>query len=299
MQATNSPFRDTRSGVDAQPNRRPAGGFRKPGRVPGRRLTLLGPLALLAGLAGCGGGGRPEPLQVAAASDLRQALPVLIAAYRQGHPGEVEFTAGSSGQLAEQIRQGASFDLFLSANREFVAKLATDGTVEPASVRPYALGKLVVAINPVFAHHPKTLEDLANPAIRSIAIANPELAPYGIAAKQALERRGLYDRLRAKLVPAESVHQALQFVRSGSAEVGFVSRALTGAPGLDLMDVPGDAHDPIVQNLGVVARSKRRDEARAFADFLTGPTGQAMLRDLGFGPASAAPPAAPPTPAAR
>ena len=227
---------------------------------------------------------------MAAASDLQKALPILIAAYRQGHPaaGPVEPVTGSSGQLAAQVRQGAPFDVFLSANREFVDKLAREGHVAPASVRPYALGKLVVAINPVFAHHHKALEDLLDPGIKSIAIANPELAPYGIAAKQALERRGLWDRLQGKLVPAESVHQALQFVRSGSAEVGFVSLALTDGQGLGLLPVPADAHDPIVQTLGVVARSTRQADARAFADFLTGPIGQAMFRDLGFGPASAA-----------
>ena len=226
-------------------------------------------------------------------------MPVLIAAFRRDHPGPVEFTAGSSGQLAEQVRQGAPFDLFLSANRAFVERLATEGHVDRDSVRPYARGILVLAINPVFDRHPKALADLADPAIKSIALANPELAPYGIAARQALERAGLWDRLRPKLVPAESVHQALQFVRSGNAEVGFVSRSLTNAPGLELLPIPADAHDPIIQALGVVARSPRRDDARAFADFLVGPVGQGMLRDLGFGPAPAAAAPVAPAPAAR
>jgi len=252
-------------------------------------------LRLVLGLAGFGllitgclpASKRPEPLRLAAASDLRQALPILIAAFRQGRAVEVEFNTGSSGQLAEQIRQGAPFDLFLSANRSFVDRLANEGAVEAASVQPYARGTLVLAINPVFAHHPKTLNDLTNPAIKSIAIANSDQAPYGIAAKQTLERLDLWDTLKAKLVPAESVHQALQFVRSGSAEVGFVSRALSDAPGLQFLPVPANSHVPIIQYLGVVTRSSRKDDARAFADFLRGPVGQAMLVDLGFAPASA------------
>ena len=250
--------------------------------------------------SGCTGGGppQPEPLRVAAASDLRQAMPVLIAAFRQVRPVEVEFTTGASGQLAEQVRQGAPFDLFLSANKAFVDRLAAAGAVEAGSVRPYARGALVLAINPVFGHRPKSLEDLKDPAYKSIAMANPETAPYGIAAKQALERLGLWDSVKARVVPAESVLQALQFVRSGNAEVGFVSRALTDAPGLELLAVPPVSHDPIVQYLGVVSRSARRDDARAFADFLTGKVGQAMLVDLGFRPASGETPAEPaPAPA--
>ena len=238
-------------------------------------------------IAGCQfAGDKPEPLRLAAASDLRQALPVLIAAFRTSRAVEVEFNTGSSGQLAEQIRQGAPFDLFLSANRNFVDRLANEGTVEAASVQPYARGSLVLAINPVFAHQPKTLSDLTDSEIKSIAIANTDQAPYGIAAKQTLERLGLWDTLKPKLVPAESVHQALQFVRSGNAEVGFVSRALSDAPGLQFLPVPANSHDSIVQYLGVVTRSAKKEDARAFADFLRGPVGQAMLVDLGFAPAS-------------
>ena len=260
---------------------------------------VLFAIACLGGLPSCTAElERPEPLRVAAASDLRQALPVLIAAFRQDHPGEVEFTVGSSGQLAEQIRQGAPFDLFLSANKAFVDKLAAEGTVVPATVAPYARGSLVLASNPVFNLHLKQLADLSKPEVRSIAIASPELAPYGIAAKQALERLGLWDKVKSKIVPAESVHQALQYVRSGSAEVGFVSRALTDTPGLDLLAVPVGSHDPIVQYLGVVARSQQAAEARAFAAFIGGKVGQAMLVDLGFSPA-VAPSPTPEAPATR
>ena len=195
---------------------------------------------------------------------------------------------GSSGQLAEQIRQGAPFDLFLAANRDFVGRLVQDGMVVPKSVAPYARGALVLAINPVFANHPKSLADLGKAEIKSIAIANTDLAPYGIAARQALERLGLWNTLKPRLVPAESVHQALQFVRSGNAEVGFVGRSLADAPGLEYLPVPPTSHDPIIQYLGVVQRSTRQDDARAFADWLRGPIGQAMLTDLGFSPAATA-----------
>ena len=242
---------------------------------------------------------KPEPLRLAAASDLRQALPILIAAFRQTREVEVDFSSASSGQLVEQIRQGAPFDLFLSANRGFADKLAGEGFVDASSVKPYAQGTLVLAINPIFDIRPKTLADLARPSIKSIAIANPDLAPYGIAARQTLKHLGLWDAVKSKLVPAESVHQALQFVRSGNAEVGFVSRALTDSPGLEYLKVPPESHEPIIQHLGVVTRSTRKDDARAFADFLTGPTGQAIFKDLGFAPAPASTPTTGPQPEAR
>ena len=253
-------------------------------RSPGKRSHwwALAALAIL-GLAGCSEA-KPEPLRVAAASDLRSGLPILIAAFRQDHPGEVEPVFGASGELAEQIRQGAPFDLFLAANEKFVARLATEKVIDPATVRPYARGTLVMAINPVFDHHPKTLRDLLDPKIKSIAIANTETAPYGIVAKQALERQGLWDEVKPRLAVAGSVAQALEMVRSGNAEVGFVGKSLADSPGLEFVPVPAEAHDPIIQYLGVVARSGRSAEARAFADFLVGKTGQGMLRDLNFAP---------------
>lgn len=254
-------------------------------------LALIGASCFLAGCQPTAT--KPEPLRIAAASDLRQALPVLIAAFRQSRPIEIDFSVGSSGQLAEQIRQGAPFDLFLAANQSFVTRLASDGVVDPASVQPYIRGTLALAVNPVFAHHPRTLADLTDPKIKSIAIASTELAPYGIAAKQALERLDLWKTLQPKLVYAESVHQALQFVRSGNAEVGFVSRAQADSPGLDFLPVPATSHDPIVQYLGVVSRSPRQDDARAFAAFLNGSVGQAMLIDLGFSPVAESQPALP------
>lgn len=245
------------------------------------RLALASPLAALVGCSAQG----EEPLRVAAASDLRAALPVLIAAYRQSRPGAVEPVFGASGELAEQIRQGAPFDLFLAANRAFVDKLAVEQVIDPSTVQPYARGALVVAINPVFMHHPKALKNLLDPRIKTIAIANPELAPYGIAARQALERQGLWDGVKDRLVTAGSVVQALEFVRHGDAEVGFVGRSLADAPGIEYFNVPAGDYEPIVQYLGVMARSKRPDDARAFADFLVGPSGQGMLKDLGFSPA--------------
>jgi len=243
-------------------------------------------LALAAGLpSGCGEAGPDRPtIRVAAASDLQHALPVLIAAFRQEHGEDldVEPTFGASGQLAEQIRQGAPFDVFLSADRRFVEKLAGEGSIDPKSVRPYARGTLVLAIRDVSDPIVKGLADLSRPEVKTIAIANPELAPYGRAAKQTLERAGLWEALGPKIVPAESVRQALQFAESGNADVAFVGRSLADIKGIRAVGVPVDSYDPIIQVLGVSARPGRPDDARAFADFVVGKVGQGILQDLGF-----------------
>ena len=250
--------------------------------MAGNRWRWFLPL-IAVGMGGCG----PEPpeipkLRVAAASDLQNALPILAVAFRQDHAVEVVPTFGASGQLAEQIKQGAPFDVFLSANRAFVERLAERGVVDPGSVQPYARGSLVLAVNKLSAIKVANLNDLTKPEIRKIAIANPDTAPYGMAAKQALQKAKLWDILRPKLVPADSVRQALQFVQSGNAEVGFVGRAIAEVREAVIVPLPGDVCDPIVQYLGIVKRTDRPDEARAFVEFVLSEPGQGILRDLGF-----------------
>jgi molybdate transport system substrate-binding protein len=243
------------------------------------RLLLLISLGLS---AGCGSEPSTSPLRVAVASDLQSAMPVLISAFRSETKLDVEAVYGVSGHLAQQIKAGAPFDLFLSANRVFVDDLAKSGSILPDSVRPYTKGTLVLVVNNLFDPGVKTLADIASDKVKSIAIANPDLAPYGAAAKQALERAGLWEKVQPKLVIAESVRQALQFVESGNAEVGFVGKAIAGVKGVRTIPLAPDAYDPIVQGMGIVAESRRGGDAAKFAEFLLGDSGQGILRDFGF-----------------
>jgi len=248
--------------------------------------VILGLLAAtLIPAPGCGGpGASPEParLRVAAASDLQSALPILASAFRARGGSEVDASFGASGQLAVQIRQGAPFDVFLSADRRFVERLAGEGVVRADSVRPYAVGSLVIALGSHVGPKVRGLADLADPGFKFIAIANPETAPYGMAARQALERAGLHEALKPKLVIAGTVRQALQMVQSGNADAGLVGRSIAEAPGIRVVPLPPGASDPIVQCLGVVTRSTHPDEAAAFVAFLTSEDGQGILADLGF-----------------
>jgi molybdate transport system substrate-binding protein len=226
----------------------------------------------------------PEPLRVAAASDLQMVFPVLAARFQLEKGIKVEMIPGASGQLAQQIPQGLPIDLFMSANRKFVDDLAAKKLVDPASVRPYARGSLVLVVNTATGLKIEGLPDLTRVEVKKIAIANPDIAPYGLAAKQAMQKAGIWDELQPKIVRGESVSQALQFVVSGNAEVGFVGRALVGGKGVEAQTVDPTFYEPIVQAMGVVSRSQRGEDARAFADFVLSKVGQGILTDFGFAP---------------
>jgi molybdate transport system substrate-binding protein len=232
---------------------------------------------------GCGGKrAAPEPLRVAAASDLQAALPAIVGRFEAARKVEVVVTFGASGQLADQIRQGAPFDVFLAANQRFVKDLADEGLIRPDSVRPYAKGSLVLAVHSASVAEVAGLADLAKAEVKKVALANPATAPYGAAARQALERSGLWESLGPKLVQAETVRQALQFVQTGNAEAGFVGRAIAGVPEVKIVEVDPALYDPIVQALGIVSTTRRGEDAEAFARFLLGDEGRTMLSGYGF-----------------
>jgi molybdate transport system substrate-binding protein len=223
------------------------------------------------------------PLRIAYASDLQEALPAVVQEFRKRNPGEeISVTPGASGQLAEQVRRGAPFDVFLSANRKFVENLAAEGIIQPDSVQPYARGVLVLAVHPTAGDRIQKLADLAEPGVKRIALANPAVAPYGAAAQELLQHEGLWETLTPKIVRAESVRQALQFVESGNAEAGFVSLASASSAGVRTIALDAQKYAPIVQALGIVARSQRLETASAFCRFLTGSEGQAILARFGF-----------------
>lgn len=240
--------------------------------------------AVLVASPGCGSSRIkvPPPLRVAAASDLQRVLPGLLERFTGAARITTGATFDASGRLAEQIKAGAPFDLFLSANRTFVDDLANAGLIVPETVRDYALGSLVLCVGDSARGRVEVLDDLKRPEIRKIAIANPEYAPYGIAARQALQRAGLWESLEPRIVRADSVRQALFHVQNGDAEAALVSRALVDPKLVKMLPIDEGLHDPIVQSLGVVAHGDRREDAAALARFITGPEGQALLSEGGF-----------------
>lgn len=218
-----------------------------------------------------------QQLIVAAAADLAPLEGQLTEAFLKETGVKVRFSLGSSGMLARQIANGAPFDAYLSANEGFVRELTASGHLDPSTVKHYATGRLGLwsASGKV-----KTIQDLY--ALRSVAIANPKHAPYGMAADEFLRMHSSFGQLQPKLVLAENVRQAFEFARTGNADAVITSWTLIFDKGGILL--PDSGHKPIRQSGGVVKGSKNQAAARRFIDFLTGPKGQAILQAGGLFP---------------
>lgn len=212
-------------------------------------------------------------LVVAAASDLAPLTASLEKGFTAAH---VKFSLGSSGSLAHEIENGAPFDVFLSANDQYVKELAAKGALAPATVVNYANGRLALWSKD---GRVKSLDDLQAKSVVHIAIANPEHAPYGVAAKQMLETRGLWTKLQPKIVLGENVSQALQFAESGNADAVITSWTLLKGRGVML---PENSYPPIRQAGGVLKSSSQPQVARDFLKFLTGPEGRKILESGGL-----------------
>jgi molybdate transport system substrate-binding protein len=220
-----------------------------------------------------------EELLVAAASDLAPLEISLKQQFRAKTGATLRFSFGSSGMLARQLRNGAPFDVFLSANEEFVRELAQAGAVEPESVRVFALGRLAL-----YSRDPAlgTLSQLAAPGLRHIAIANPRHAPYGVAAEQALKNAGVHAAVAPRLVLAENVRQAYEFARTGNAEAALVAWSLVRDQGGVLL--PASLHEPIRQTAAIRKGTPRAALARRLLDWLGSAEGRALLTRYGFSP---------------
>jgi molybdate transport system substrate-binding protein len=244
----------------------------------GLRLALVS-VCIIASLAGCA---PAAPLTVSAASNVQPAFEEIGRAFTAQTGRPVVFNFGATTTLAQQIAGGAPVDLFAAANTADVEKLARDGLIDAASVRPYAIGRLVLYVAEGAGAPVTRLEDLARPEITRVAIANPERAPYGAAAVEALQAAGVYDAVLPKLIFGENVTQTFQYAETGNVDSALVPLSLTiGKPGV-FQPVPESLHQPIVQSLGVVAATRNASSARAFADFVLGPAGQATLAAYGY-----------------
>jgi molybdate transport system substrate-binding protein len=214
---------------------------------------------------------------VAAAADLEPLQNQLAVAFRQAGGSAVKFTLGASGSLAQQIENGAPYDVYLSANESFVKRLADSGRLRADTVQVYAVGRIALWSK---SGRVRTMEDLAQPAVRHVAIANPAHAPYGMAARDALKNKGLWDKIEPKLVYGENVQQAFQYAASGNADAVILAWSLVIDKGGVLLSAA--LHAPIRQSGGVVASSKNGGTARKFMDLLASPAGRAILRQFGF-----------------
>ncbi len=220
-----------------------------------------------------------DEILVAGASDLQFAFEELGEAFTEATGDDVTFTFGSSGQLATQIVNGAPFHLFASANVGFVDEVIASGEGVASTKQTYAFGRIVV-------WSPKkrygSLEALLDPKIRFIAIANPEHAPYGVAAQQALEDAGIYERVKSKLVYGENIADTLRLVKSGNADVGIVALSLAIVSGGRFWEIPPSRYEPLEQALVVTSTGQRGVVAQRFASFVMSEAGRRVMRRYGF-----------------
>jgi molybdate transport system substrate-binding protein len=247
------------------------------------RATLCAAVLLVA--TACGDDpastSRATSITVAAASDLRPAFEELAASFTEQTGTKVTFTFGSSGQLREQIINGAPVDLFASANVSFVDEVIASGRGVAATQADYAFGRIVLS-TPAGTDVPAQIEDLAGPAFQRIVIANPDHAPYGAAAKEALEAAGIYDAVKDRLVYGENVSDAFQIVQSGNADVGIVALSLAIADGSPYALIPAELHKPLQQALVVTGTGAAAEAATAFAAFVASPAGREVMVRYGF-----------------
>jgi molybdate transport system substrate-binding protein len=216
-------------------------------------------------------------LIVAAASDLAPLGTTLEQGFQKAAHAPVKFSFASSGSLAQQVQNGAPFDVFLSADEHYVKDLAAAGRLESDTVN-YALGRVALWS---LDGSVRSFDDLKKPSVKHLAIPNPEHAPYGVAARKALETRGLWSEVQPKIVYGENVRQALQFAESGNADAVITSWTLLKGRGVLL---PAEWHDPIRQSGGVVKTSGQIALARQFLKFLTSAEGRKILEDGGLFP---------------
>ncbi len=217
-------------------------------------------------------------LTVAAASDLSAMGPELQKAFcRNDKSCAIRFINSSSSMLSQQIENGAPFDVFMSANAEYADRLGRSGKLLPSSVRVYTIGRVGVLWRDGKRH---PLRELATALVKFVGLPNPKLAPYGVAAQQALEYAGLWMMVQPKVVYGENVRQTLQLLESGNADAILTADSLL--QGKDAEVIPDDWHEPILQKAGLVTASSNRELARRFLDFLIGADGQAVFARYGF-----------------
>jgi molybdate transport system substrate-binding protein len=224
----------------------------------------------------------PGEIVVAAAADLNFAFKDIAQLFEQQTDHRVVLVFGSTGHLTQQIENGAPFDLIASANEHYIVRLAEQGLVVEDTIQLYAQGFIVLAANRDSGVRANVLEDLLSDQIQNIAIANPDHAPYGLAARQALESANLWEPLQHKLVLAENVRQALQYVQSGDAEAGLLALSIASVPEITWLMVDAELYEPLYQALAVTTSSKRPDIARQFAAFVVSETGRQILYSYGF-----------------
>jgi molybdate transport system substrate-binding protein len=256
--------------------------------MSGRTRNLKRLLVAFALVVGLGGGlCAAQEITVAAAADLQFAMQEVGARFQQESGKTVKLIYGSSGNFAQQLQNGAPFDMFFSANLDYPRQLEGAGLTEPGTFYQYAIGKIVVWVPSASKLDVSSgLKALLDPSIKKIAIANPEHAPYGKAAVAAMQKENIYEQVKDKFVLGENISQTASFVASGSADVGVVALSLALSPNMKdkgrYAEVPAGDYPAIEQACVIMRSSKNKDIARQFLKFVQSLPIRDLLQKYGF-----------------
>jgi len=228
-----------------------------------------------------------EELTIAAAADLTYCLPELNAAFQKEHPDAVlKVSSGSSGNFFAEIKNGGPFDIFLSADMSYPHELVKAGLAEEMNVIQFAVGRIVLWTTNNKVDVSRGLAVLRDPQVKKIAIANPDHAPYGRAAKAALEHENLWKEIEPRLVYGESIGQTAQFVETGNADAGIVALALVMSPKLEKVgryfEIPTETYPPLEQGAVITKTGAAKPLAKAYLEFLRSPEARKIFDRYGF-----------------
>lgn len=221
-------------------------------------------------------------LIVAAAANLTDAFTEIGARFTRETGIRVVFSFGATADLSKQIENGAPFDVFAAADAAHIQQLEREGLITAGTRVLYARGRLVMWLPPGSNLKATRIEDITAKAFERIAIAKPDVAPYGQATVESLQALGIWNQIEAKVVYAQNVSQAKQYAATGNAEVAFIPLALVKPAEGNYIEVSEQLHRPIDQALGIIRASPNQATAKQFVSFLMSHEGQELLAKNGY-----------------
>lgn len=225
---------------------------------------------------------QPVTLTVSAAADLNYAFQEIGQLWQQETGNTVVFNFGSTGQLAQQIERGAPVDVFAAANKIYIEELEKKALIIPETKAIYGRGRITIWTKQDSQLKIQDIKDLMQPAVKRVAIANPNHAPYGVAAREALQSAGIWNTVQSKLILGENVRQTQQYAETGNVDVAIVALSLSVNKLGRWELIAQEQHQSLDQMLAVVKSTKHEAHARQFAAFINNVTGRQIMRKYGF-----------------
>lgn len=221
-------------------------------------------------------------INIAAASSFTLAFSEIGKLFEDETGTKVIFSFGSTGQLADQIENGAPFDVFASANKMFIEKLDKKDLLINNSKMIFALGRIGIATRADSPFAIEAIDDLLKLDVVKVAIANPDHAPYGLAAKQALETANVWKEIESKLVFGRNISDTLTYIETGNTEAAIIALSLVKESEVNFTLIDEEMHAPLEQMIAIVSRTKHQQQSMEFIEFIRGPIGKPVMESYGF-----------------